>query len=348
MNESVEMLVLSTGFLGTALETTFFKPPGPGPFPLAVINHGKAFGNPRFDPRARFTNISREFLKRGYLVALPMRPGFSKSTGGSIYTGCNIESGGRVQGKAIASALAKLLERPEVDKSRVLLIGQSYGGIASVALGATQPDWIKDVINFAGGIKNESCTWERDLVSAFAKYGKESRLPTLWFYGDNDSYWGAELPRKMHEVYTQGGGSARLVAYGHFPHGDAHSMVTYASAVGIWLPETLRFLTEIDLPTDVVFDIEVMPRPDKTNFADILKVEAVPYLDERRREGYKKFLDLPLPRAFAIAKTGNIGWSSGGSDPLIQAIKNCENVAKTTCHLYAVDDDVVWSPSASQ
>jgi len=125
-------------------------------------------------------------------------------------------------------------------------------------------------------------------------------------------------------------------------------MVTYASAVGIWLPETLRFLTEIGLPTEVVFDIEVMPRPDKTNFADILKIEAVPYLDDRRREGYKKFLDLPLPRAFAIAKTGNIGWSSGGNDPLIQAIKNCENVAKTTCHLYAVDDDVVWSPSASQ
>lgn len=72
------------------LETTIFKPPGDGPFPLVVINHGKALGKPAFQSRARYLAQSAEFVKRGYVVALPMRQGFSKSGGAYIGGGCNV------------------------------------------------------------------------------------------------------------------------------------------------------------------------------------------------------------------------------------------------------------------
>ena len=40
--------VTKPGFWAATLEVTLFSPPGDGPFPVAVINHGKAAGDPRW------------------------------------------------------------------------------------------------------------------------------------------------------------------------------------------------------------------------------------------------------------------------------------------------------------
>jgi len=92
------MVKVGSGFSSVEFETTLFKPDGAGPFPVAVINHGKASGNPRFQERARHLVASREFVRRGYAVVLPMRMGFSKS-GGHYHEsgGCNIAANGELQ-----------------------------------------------------------------------------------------------------------------------------------------------------------------------------------------------------------------------------------------------------------
>lgn len=82
------------------LETTVYKPPGPGPFPLVVINHGKASGPTGLQPRYTPGWAARYFIERGYVVFVPMRTGFSKSTGGYVGGGCNIESNGLFGSKA--------------------------------------------------------------------------------------------------------------------------------------------------------------------------------------------------------------------------------------------------------
>lgn len=343
MNEKVIMIPVGYGWGKVELETTLFVPPGPGPFPLVVINHGKAFGNPRFDPRARFVVASREFLKRGYVVAIPMRPGFSKSGGTYIDAGCNIKSNGDMQAEVLRDTLVELRKLPDVDPSRILLIGQSHGGLTVIAAGVHALPGVKGILNFAGGYKYTDlfCTWEKALLDAFQSYGKTS-IPSLWFYGDNDSYWGAELPKKMYEAYMSAGGKARLISYGTFQGGDAHVMFSSQKGLPIWWPETERFLREINMPTEVAFEIETTPRPPKTDFAALDNIAAVPYLDDRRREMYRKFLSMPYPRAFAIAPTGNVGWAFEGPDPLAASLANCENIAKVPCSLYAADDDVVW------
>ena len=72
------------GLFNFELETTVFKPPGAGPFPVVIINHGKSAGNPKFQNRARNVWTAREFVMRGFMVLLPNRQGFSKSTGAYI------------------------------------------------------------------------------------------------------------------------------------------------------------------------------------------------------------------------------------------------------------------------
>jgi hypothetical protein len=44
------------------LETTVFRPNGPGPFPLLVINHGKDPGRPSAQPRDRFYHMASAFV----------------------------------------------------------------------------------------------------------------------------------------------------------------------------------------------------------------------------------------------------------------------------------------------
>ena len=342
MNEKVVMLRVGEGFRSVQLETTLFIPPGQGPHPLVVINHGKALGDPRFDPRARFVAASREFLKRGYLVALPMRAGFSKSTGSDISPLCNSESYGSLQGEIVRNILGELIKRPDVDPTKILVIGQSTGGLTAIASGTVPFPGVRGVINFAGGVKNSSCGWERALVDAFSSYGKSFKYPSLWFYGDNDSFWGAELPKIMHEKFTAAGGKAQLVSYGKFAEGDAHGMFSNERGVAIWWPETEKFLIGLGLPVAIQYCIEKTLPPSGTNFAAISDVQAVPILDDRRREAYKRFLTRPSPRACAIGPDGNVGGSWKVFDPIADALTACERIAKQPCTLYAVDDTVVW------
>ncbi len=69
---------------------------------------------------------SGEFVRLGYLVAIPMRQGFSKSGGAYIDPRCNFVSNGQVQAEDIKGALDTLVKRPDVDPKRVLLVGQSH------------------------------------------------------------------------------------------------------------------------------------------------------------------------------------------------------------------------------
>ncbi|MCE2878677.1 MAG: dienelactone hydrolase family protein, partial [Comamonadaceae bacterium] len=104
LNERVDMLPLP-GVFPLPLETTFFIPDGPGPFPVVVINHGKALGNPRFQPRNRPIHAVRYFMQRGFAVVAPMRRGFSKSGGSYVGVGCNVESNGREQAQDVRDVL---------------------------------------------------------------------------------------------------------------------------------------------------------------------------------------------------------------------------------------------------
>jgi dienelactone hydrolase len=344
MNEQVIMLPVGSGLTGTELETTLFIPPGGGPFPLVIINHGKASGNPKFQSRARYLTASREFFRRGYLVAVPMRRGFSKSGNTYIDPGCNIESNGQMRAEEIAEIVRALAKRSDVDRLRILLIGQSHGGLSVMATANGDIQGVLGILNFAGGYRytGQFCTWERSLVNAFASFGKGATIPSVWFYGDNDSYWGKDLPKEMYQAFTAAGGKADLVSYGVFEGGDAHNMFSSSKGLNIWWPATEAFLKQIGLPTDIRFELATTPRPAKTDFAALEDDSAVPYLDDRRRELYRQFLKMPQPRAFAIAPSGNVGWAKQGSDPLAAAVTNCERMANMDCKLYAVDGDVVW------
>ena len=350
LREQVVMVPKGNGLLATALETTVFRPPGEGPFPVVVINHGKESGDPRFQARARYEVASRAFLERGYMVVLPMRQGFSKSTGSYIRGGCNITSNGRAQAEDITAALAYVRTLPDADSSRIVVAGQSHGGLSTMALGALPPpEGVRALINFAGGLRNDNCTaWEAALSDAFASYGKTTQLPSLWFYGSNDSFWPEALARDMHARFVASGGQAKLVAFGHFGK-DAHQLFSSRDGLAVWLPEVEAFLAGLGLPAQATVTLPSLsherPLPAATHAFALDDADAIPHVKATAREGYRKFLAAPWPRAFAIASTGAWAYIHGRADAMTAALTRCTEFAKPqggTCQLYAVDDRIVW------
>jgi hypothetical protein len=86
-------------------------------------------------------------------------------------------------------------------------------------------------------------------------------------------------------------------------------------------------------------------KPPQSGFAAIDDETKVP-LSSKGIAAYHRFLAAPAPRAFAIAPDGSAsGWASGPLDAMQRALERCAQRAGQTCRLYAVDDEVVWTPN---
>ena len=97
----------------TLMWTTVFRPPGSGPFPLVVINHGSTQNEIR---RAglrlpEYSALTEWLVARGYAVAVPQRPGHGK-TGGTYYEdqGSCAKADFRKAGQGAAGAIAASVE----------------------------------------------------------------------------------------------------------------------------------------------------------------------------------------------------------------------------------------------
>ncbi|MEE2977915.1 MAG: prolyl oligopeptidase family serine peptidase [Pseudomonadota bacterium] len=252
ISETIVEVPKSAGIFTVKLETTVYKPAGDGPFPLIVLNHGKARGKAAFQSRARYSEQAAALVARGYVVAIPMRQGFSKSGGAYIGSGCNVEANGIVQAEDVVAALDYMTAQPYVDRNRIVVMGQSHGGLTTLAFGTIAYPGVRGLVNFAGGLRNDTCVdWEDNLVRAFETYGRQARYPSLWFYGDNDSYWPKPMPDRMFAAYTAAGGKGRLVDFGNFKS-DSHGMFASHAGLRIWLPQVDAFLRELGLPAGPV------------------------------------------------------------------------------------------------
>jgi dienelactone hydrolase len=347
LNETL-LTVPKAGILFTArLETTIFKPAGDGPFPIAVINHGKSLGDVRHQGRYRPLMATRYFMQRGYVVVVPMRQGFSNSTGNYIDAGCNVESNGLEQAEDVRVVLDYVTAQPYADRNNILVLGQSHGGWTTLAFGTFNYPGVKGLVNFAGGLREDPCgPWTANLVNAARSYGAETTVPSLWFYGDNDSYFGPTTFRRMHHAYTSSGGRAKLVAFGKLG-GDGHHMFSSLAGRGIWQPEVSAFLRQLGLPHEVTrpqyANPSSVPVPPRTDFAPLYTLESLPYLRETGKAGYASFLTQDFPRAFALAPNGAWASASGDTDPHKRALDDCNLRGAGACKLYAVDDVVVWA-----
>ena len=92
-----------------------------------------------------------------------------------------------------------------------------------------------------GGKPNNNCAPDR-LVETTAEFGRTARVPMLWIYTENDTYFGPALSQRMATAFQAGGGNLEYHLLPPFGH-DGHFLVDSADGVRIWTPMVDDFLT---------------------------------------------------------------------------------------------------------
>ncbi|WP_035547301.1 CocE/NonD family hydrolase [Burkholderia sp. 9120] len=324
------------------LQVTVFTPSGPGPFPLAVMNHGSTSSEPPAQqPRYHISFSAYYFLSRGYAVVMPMMRGYAGTRGTLSKYGCDEVMTGLDAARDIRAVIDYMRQQPGIDGSRIVVAGQSFGGWNTLALGALKVPNVRGLISFAGGMRESDCdSQDSSLIDAAGQLGAQTRIPSIWFFGDNDRIFPVATWRGMYKQYTAAGGRAELVAYGPFET-DSHNMLGSGAALSIWVPKVDAFLASIGLPNSPIYPQYMPgPLPPPSHYASLDDVKALPYLGDQGSDYYRSFLAKPLPRAFAIGQ-GSASSYSGGFDPRAQALKACQQRGRN-CQLYAVDNEIVW------
>jgi dienelactone hydrolase len=249
-----QLWLVPGGDAAVALRATVFRPAGAitERHPLVVINHGTSESNRMSVSMPVYYWLSRWFIDRGFAVVLPQRRGHG-ATGGTL-----VESvgdcahpdhyrSGVIAAQDVGAAVDFMARQPFVDPTRVLVVGVSTGGWASLALASQRPDLMAAVVNIAGGRgghafgrKNSVCGAD-ELVHAAHEFARTARAPTLWLYAKNDSYFGPGLAAKMAAAWKDGGGKIEydaLPSYGD----DGHDIVDDRAGWALWGDTLDQFL----------------------------------------------------------------------------------------------------------
>jgi dienelactone hydrolase len=241
------------------------RPVGDGPFPLVIMNHGVSL-NPTdrsFFPPVEFRDAAKWFAKRGYLVVAPVGTGYGAAAidipehglYGPFFSKVGKCSNPNFSAPGLAVAQVDLwiidymaAEKRIVPKD-VIVVGQSAGGWAAIALSSLNPSQVKAIIVFAAGRggrvdnkPNNNCAPDK-LVEATGEFGRTSRVPMLWIYIENDTFFGPPLSKRMHEAFTTAGGKAEYHVVPPFG-GEGHFFIDSPDAVPIWAPLVTKFLDE--------------------------------------------------------------------------------------------------------
>jgi dienelactone hydrolase len=216
-----------------------FRPPGDGPFLLALIAHASTQNVLRRAqmPQPEYRALAAWLVARGFAVLVPERLGHG-ATGGKYLEdqgGCDEADylhAGRATADEIAVALGFIRKQPFIKPDGVVIVGHSAGAWGALALAGESPGEVAAIIAFAPGrgghandFPNQVCA-PHTLISAAAEFGKTARVPVTWLVAANDSYFSLALSRQLADAFRNAGGKADLrvlPAYG----GEGH-----------WLPET--------------------------------------------------------------------------------------------------------------
>lgn len=234
------------------MQTTVFRPPGEQRRPLVILNHGSPVSGRDQMQRPRFAAASAWFVKQGYVVVAPLRRGYGETGGrwNESYGSCDVgdyHGAGTEAAKDVDAAVQYMRTQPFVLPDKTLIVGQSAGGWATVAYSARNPAGVPAMVNFAGGrggrhqnLPNNNCA-PRNLVDAAGRFGRTARVPTLWIYTQNDTFFDAKLSQGMADAYKGAGGNAdyRLLP----PFGvDGHGLFGAANGVAVWSPLVQSFI----------------------------------------------------------------------------------------------------------
>jgi dienelactone hydrolase len=239
------------------------RPVGKGPFPLVVMNHGVSLSQSErgFFPLVEFRDAAMWFARRGYMVVAPSGSGYGAAALDAPERGLyslffskvgncdnpNFRDAGRAVALIDKWIIEYMTDQKIIVPDNVVVVGQSAGGWAAIALSSENLPGVRAIVTFAagrggrvGGRPNNNCAPDR-LVAATGEFGRTARTPMLWIYIENDTFFDPALSRRMHQAYTDTGGNAEYHLLPPFGS-DGHFLVSSPDGLPLWTPLVGAFL----------------------------------------------------------------------------------------------------------
>jgi len=245
-------------FDGEQVPVFLFLPEGEGPFPVVVTVHGGPESQWRPWYSSGFGALTQYLVARGYAVAAPNVRG-SSGYGKRFEHLDDVEK--RLDSVADLAALhAWLSAHPEIDGSRAVVYGRSYGGYMVLAALAFQPELWAAGIEFVG-ISNlqtfleNTSVWRRaarereygplsdpDLLQRLSPWSRLDaiRAPLFIEHGRNDPRVPVSESEAIHEELVRRGVRCELVIY----EDEGHMVEKLANRVDVFERAT-AFLGEV-------------------------------------------------------------------------------------------------------
>ena len=263
--ERIKVTMKGAGAFGGDVEmvTHLYKPEGNGPFPAVIFSHGRGSDeqnrNLKFPVTVGHANF---WLRKGFAVVSSIRPGYGETRGvdreapghtwrgGSCMGVPNFANTAKIAGATVTVLLDWLRAQPWADKEKLLLVGQSVGGLTTVAASSQNPAGVIGFINFSGGSgglpdgsPRNSCRPDI-LRELYGEFGKTTRIPSIWLYAENDLYWGPDAPKEWHRAFAAGGSKTKFVMTPPVPGtDDGHRLLAVGGS--LWSPHVNDFVKEL-------------------------------------------------------------------------------------------------------
>jgi carboxymethylenebutenolidase len=242
------------------LRALLWRPPGKGPFPAILLNHGSGRSREeleRLGPYEQQANIlGPVFARHGYVFLYLFRRGVGLSANQGINAVDVMNSEFAAHGQDARNTLQlRLLENeemsdalsglaflralPEVDAREIATIGHSFGGSLTLLLAERDPN-LRAVVIFSGA----GYSWDRSapLRARLLEAVAHVTAPIFFIHAAND--FSLSAGKALDARLEQLGRPHRLKLYppvGHTPE-DGHSFLYLG--MNTWEPDVFAFLDE--------------------------------------------------------------------------------------------------------
>lgn len=246
------------------LHGLLWRPGGPGPFPAVLFCHGSGGATPDETAGLPMTEAASRlaplFTRRGYAFFYPFRRGQGASTDAAPFMRDLLEREELARGREarqrlqnlllqteqledVLAALAFLKQAPGIERSRLVLVGHSFGGQLAL-LAAAHDETVRATVTFAAA----AGSWSRsaDLRRLLAEAARRARCPILLVQWSND--FSTEPGLALGKEVAPGGPARVAILYppvGSSPD-QGHDGLYLATAQ--WEPDVFRFLAESVAP----------------------------------------------------------------------------------------------------
>jgi dienelactone hydrolase len=233
---------------GRTLKGYLFLPPGHGPFPLMICNHGSGIDQGSLDVSRPGTALV--LMSWGVASFLPHRHGYGNSPGPAWREEVSASPGSAEydrqltarldrESEDIVAALDRVAAIPEIDPGHIGVMGSSFGGVNTL-LAASKTTRFRCAVEFAGAAMN----WDRapGLRALMTTAAQHLTQPIFFIQAENDY-----SIRPTRELTAAASGSGKTVwsriypVFGANPH-EGHLLESRGPLV--WSGDVRRFLEQ--------------------------------------------------------------------------------------------------------